>query len=187
VAFDDFIAAGKWLCSKGATTSDKLAIFGGSNSGLLVCVAMTQRADLFRAVLCIAPLLDMLRYESFDSAAKWQREYGTVENKQDFEALCAYSPYHQIDDGINYPAVLFVTGDKDDRCNPAHVRKTATRLQERSAQHSPVIVDYSDQRGHSPVLPLSVRVDALARRIAFLCMELKILPVFGGCDEKASV
>ena len=183
LSFDDFIAAAEWLCQQGLTTPDQIGIFGGSNSGLLVAAAMTQRPDLFGAVLCIAPLLDMVRYELFDHAVKWRREYGTVEDPEDFRALYAYSPYHNIAEDVNYPAILFVTGDKDDRCNPAHVRKMAARLQGRSAQQSPVIVDYSEERGHSPVLPLSVRVPALARRVAFLCRELHIPVANGEFDE----
>jgi prolyl oligopeptidase len=186
-SFDDFLAAAQWLATHGLTTTRQLAIFGGSNSGLLVAVAMTQRPDLFRAVLCIAPLLDMVRYESFDQAMKWRREYGTIEDPEDFQALYAYSPYHHVVDEVDYPATLFVSGDKDDRCNPAHVRKMAALLQERSAQRSPVIVDYSEERGHSPVLPLSVRIPALARRIAFLCRELEITVPQGGCDETTRI
>jgi prolyl oligopeptidase len=140
---------------------------------------MTQRPDLFRAVLCLAPLLDMVRYEQFDQAAKWRGEYGTTDDVEDFQALYAYSPYHHVEDSINYPAVLFVSGDEDDRCNPAHVRKMVARLQQRDAQANPVLVDYRLERGHSPVLPLSVRIDALVRRIAFLCRELKIARPFG--------
>ena len=133
--------------------------------------------------MCIAPLLDMVRYEVFDQAVKWRREYGTVDDPDEFRALYAYSPYHRIAEDVNYPATLFVSGDKDDRCNPAHVRKMAARLQERSAQKSPVIVDYSEERGHSPVLPLSVRVPALARRVAFLCRQLDIPVVSEGFNE----
>jgi prolyl oligopeptidase len=174
VAFDDFIAAAEWLCSQGITRPEILAIFGGSNSGLLVGAAMTQRPDLFRAVLCIAPLLDMVRYEHFDFATRWRREYGTVEEPADFLALYGYSPYHHVGPDVNYPSTLFVSGDKDDRCNPAHVRKMAAHLQNRDSQLNPVLVDYSHKRGHSPTLPLSMRIDALARRIAFLCRELGI-------------
>jgi prolyl oligopeptidase len=174
ISFDDFIAAAEWLFSEGVTTPGQLAIFGGSNSGLLVGVAMTQRPELFRAVLCIAPLLDMVRYEHFDQSEKWWREYGTASDRDDFAALYSYSPYHHIEDRTEYPSVLFVSGDSDDRCNPAHVRKMAAQLQERAGQDASVVVDYSEQRGHSPVLPLSVRVDALTRRIVFLCREMNI-------------
>lgn len=173
-SIDDFIAAAEWLCAEGITIPTKLAIFGGSNSGLLVGAAMTQRPDLFRAVLCIAPLLDMIRYERFDQAVKWQSEYGSVESAEEFHALYGYSPYHHIRMDVDYPATLFVSGDQDDRCNPAHVRKMAARLQERAAHSNPILVDYCEKRGHSPVLPLSVRVDALARRLAFLSRELGI-------------
>ncbi|MFC5861822.1 prolyl oligopeptidase family serine peptidase [Acidicapsa dinghuensis] len=174
VCFDDFLAAAEWLCSQRIASTRQLAIFGGSNAGLLVATAMIQRPDLFGAVLSIAPLLDMVHYESFDHAIQWRHEYGTVEDPEDFRALFAYSPYHHISDSVDYPPILFVAGDKDDRCNPAHVRKMAAALQERDSQRSPVIVDYSEERGHSPLLPLSVRVQALARRIAFLCRELAI-------------
>lgn len=185
VAFDDFIAACEWLRHKEIADPDKLAIFGGSNSGLLVAAVMVQRPDLFRAVLCIAPLLDMVRYELFNRAAQWRHEYGSVADPQEFAALHSYSPYHHVEEAVNYPAILFVSGDRDDRCNPAHVRKMAKRLQDRSSQHAPIIVDYSGERGHSAVMPLSVRIDALTKRIAFLCRELDIPIAFGGRDEKA--
>ncbi|MBB6143720.1 prolyl oligopeptidase [Silvibacterium bohemicum] len=171
---DDFIAAAEWLCVHGITAPKRLAIFGGSNAGLLVAAAMTQRPDIFGAVLCIAPLLDMVRYEHFDLARRWKDEYGTVENEGDFRALYAYSPYHRVEKNVDYPPIMFVSGDKDDRCNPAHVRKMAARLQSLPSQRSPVIVDYSEERGHMPELPLSIRVEALARRIAFLCKELGV-------------
>ncbi|RXH53881.1 prolyl oligopeptidase family serine peptidase [Granulicella sibirica] len=173
-AFDDFLAAAEFLCDRDITTPGRLAIFGGSNSGLLVGAALTQRPDLFGAVLCIAPLLDMVRYESFNGAARWRREYGTVQDADDFHALYAYSPYHRVQEDVDYPPVMFVSGDKDDRCNPAHVRKMAARLQYRDAQRSAVIVDYGEERGHTPVLPLSVRIDALVRRMAFLAKQLNI-------------
>jgi prolyl oligopeptidase len=174
-AIDDFLAAAEWLCSEGVTSPEQLCIFGGSNSGLLVGAAMTQRPHLFQAVLCVAPLLDMVRYEQFDQASKWRCEYGSIENREDFHALHSYSPYHRIQEDVDYPAVLFVSGDKDDRCNPAHVRKTSARLEKRSAQKRPVLVDYSHERGHCAVMPLSVRITSLTRRLAFLCRELKII------------
>jgi prolyl oligopeptidase len=183
VAFDDFIAAAEWLISEGITTPDQFAIFGGSNSGLLVSVVMMQRPELFRAVLSIAPLLDMVRYERFDQSAKWRHEYGSADDPEDFAALYSYSPYHDIHDNTDYPSVLFVTGDYDDRCNPAHVRKMAARLLESNSRLGTVVVDYSEERGHSPVLPLSIRLDALARRIAFICRELGISFARGGPDE----
>lgn len=173
-SFDDFVSVAESLKSRSTEDGRPLAALGGSNAGLLVAVAMTQRPDLFDAILCIAPLLDMVRYENFDHAARWRDEYGTAANPEDFRALFGYSPYHHIADEIDYPATMFVTGDKDDRCNPAHVRKMAAALSTRDAQRSPVIVDYSKARGHSPALSLSVRIGALTRRVAFLCKELNI-------------
>jgi prolyl oligopeptidase len=173
-AFDDFIAAAEWLCAERVTTPKRLAIFGGSNAGLLVGAVLTQRPELFGAVLCIAPLLDMVRYEKFDQAARWRHEYGSVDDVEDFRSLHAYSPYHHVEDNIDYPSVLFISGDSDDRCNPAHVRKMAASLQQRGARTHPILVDYSRDRGHSPVLPLSVRIESLARRIMFLCRTLNI-------------
>jgi len=184
-AFNDFIAAAEWLCREGIATPEKLAIFGGSNSGLIVAGAMTQRPDLFAAVLSIAPLIDMVRYEQFDEAARWRGEFGTAEDPDDFRALYSYSPYHRVEVTINYPATLFVSGDRDERCNPAHVRKMVARLQEREAQSSPIILDYCEQRGHSPLLPLSVRIQALARRIAFLCRQMNIPLTDGGNRESS--
>lgn len=180
VSFDDFVAATEWLYQQGLISDRKLAIFGGSHAGLLVAAAMTQRPELYRAVLCTAPILDMIRYERFGRASKWRDEYGTPVNKADFQALFAYSPYHHVRDEVNYPAVLFVTGDQDDRCDPAHVRKMAARLEGRPAQLNPVLVDYSRERGHSPVLPLTVRTGALARRIAFFMRELGMPWLQGG-------
>jgi prolyl oligopeptidase len=174
VSFDDFIAGAEWLCENGFTSPDKLAIFGGSHSGLLVGAAITQRPDLFRAALCIAPLLDMIRYHLFDRARGWAGEYGTAEDLHDFQALLSYSPYHHISEHTNYPAVLFVAGDQDTRCNPAHARKMAARLSERPAQSHTILLDHSVERGHAPTMPLSVRADALTHRVAFLCRELGI-------------
>jgi prolyl oligopeptidase len=183
VAFDDFIAAAEWLCARGFTAPDKLAIFGGSNSAILVGAAITQRPDLFRAALCVAPLFDMLRYHLFDRADIWSYEYGTADDPEDFRALNAYSPYHNVRENANYPAVLLVCGDQDTRCNPAHARKMTARLQDRPAQQSSILIDHSAERGHAPTLPLSVRINALTDRIAFLCHELGVaLPQGVGLD-----
>jgi prolyl oligopeptidase len=173
-SIDDFLAAAEWLCSEGITDERHLAIIGASNGGLLVAAAVVQRPDLFQAVICTGPLTDMLRYEYFDDASRWNDEYGTVEDAEDFLALLSYSPYHNVKDGVNYPAMLFVTGDADDRCNPAHVRKMVAALQERTGQEQPVIVDYSKRWGHVPTLSLTERVEALDRKIAFLCEQLNI-------------
>lgn len=183
VAVDDFIAAAEWVSGWNTVQPRLVGVFGGSNGGLLVAAAMTQRPDLFRAVLCIAPLLDMVRHEHFDQARKWRQEYGTVEDAGDFAALYRYSPYHRVQEDVNYPATLFVTGDRDDRCNPAHVRKMTAHLQSRPRQTNPILVDYSAERGHAPVFPLSVRIEALARRIVFLAEGIGVPIPQGGCHE----
>jgi prolyl oligopeptidase len=172
VAFDDFIAAAEWLIATGWTEAGRLAIFGGSNSGLLVGAAMTQRPDLFRAVLCMVPMLDMLRYHLFDNAHVWKDEFGTVEDPEDFRALLGYSPYHNVRDGIGYPATMLVSGDADQNCNALHARKMTARLQAANASRYPIFIDYSPHRGHSPVLPLSERIESLTDRVAFLCDQL---------------
>lgn len=174
VAYDDFLAAAEWLICTGRTSPEKLAIFGGSNSGLLVGAAMTQRPELFRAVVCMVPILDMLRYHLFDNAHVWKEEFGTAEDPDDFRALLRYSPYHHVEKGSAYPATLIVTGDADRNCNPLHARKMTARLQAANASSRPILLEYSPFRGHSPVLPLSDRVAALTDRMAFLCDQLGI-------------
>jgi prolyl oligopeptidase len=173
-AVDDFLAAAQWLFSEGLADQGCLAIMGSSNGGLLVAASAVQRPQLFAAVVCTGPLTDMLRYERFDHASRWRDEYGTVEDPEDFRALLSYSPYHNVKDTVDYPAMLFVTGDADHRCNPAHVRKMAAALQERAAQQRPIIVDHAQQWGHFPTLSLSERVEALSRKLAFLCEQIDI-------------
>jgi len=173
-AYDDFLSAAEWLIQSGRTTASKLAIFGGSNSGLLVGAAMTQRPELFRAVVCMVPMLDMLRYHLFDNAHVWSEEFGTAEDPNDFEALRSYSPYHQVRDSVGYPATMIVSGDADRNCNPLHARKMTARLQAANSSPYPIVLDYSRFRGHSPVLPLSARIEALTDRMAFLCDQLQV-------------
>lgn len=172
VAVDDFVSAAAWLMESGRTDRTKLAIFGGSNSGLLVGAAMTQRPDLFRAVVCMFPMLDMLRYHLFDNAYVWQEEFGTADDPEDFAALLRHSPYHNVREGTAYPAVMMVSGDSDQNCNPMHARKMTAWLQAANVSDSPILLDYDCHRGHSPVLPLGERVRALTDRMAFLCDQL---------------
>ncbi len=173
-AYDDFLSAAEWLLNTGRTAPGKLAIFGGSNSGLLVGAALTQRPHLFGAVVCMVPMLDMLRYHLFDSAYVWTDEFGTANDPQDFAALAKYSPYHQVRDGVAYPATMIVSGNADQNCNPLHARKMTARLQAANVSGHPIFLDYSEFRGHSPVLPLSVRIEALTDRMAFLCDQLQL-------------
>jgi prolyl oligopeptidase len=176
IAISDFLSAAEWLIETGRTKPQKLAIFGGSNAGLLVAAALTQRPELFHAVVCMAPLLDMLRYHLFDSAYVWQDEFGTADDPDDFPALASYSPYHHIGNGVEYPAILIVSGSKDQNSNPMHARKMTARLQAATSSGRPILLDYSKFRGHSPVLPLTERIEALTNRMAFLCDELGLLP-----------
>jgi prolyl oligopeptidase len=175
-AYDDFLSAAEWLINTERTSPGKLAIFGGSNSGLLVAAALTQRPDLFRAVVCMVPMLDMLRYHLFDNAHVWKDEFGTVDDPQDFAALVKHSPYHRVRDGVAYPATMIVSGDADQNCNPLHARKMTARLQAANISRHPIFLDYRTFRGHSPVLPLGERVEGLTDRMAFLCDQLQ-LPV----------
>ena len=133
---------------------------------------MTQRPDLFRAVVCMVPMLDMLRYHLFDDARVWKEEFGTADDPEDFRALLNYSPYHSIRKGFRYPATMIVSGDSDQNCNPLHARKMTAGLQAANVSDRPVLLDYCRQRGHSPVLPLSARIEALTDRMAFLCDQL---------------
>ena len=173
-SFDDFIAGAEWLLSKGRSARGRIAIGGGSNAGLLVGAALTQRPDLFRAGICLGPLLDMTRYHLFDLAAGWAEEYGSPDDEHDFHSLLAYSPYHRVSNGVQYPAVLLISGDADTRCNPMHARKMAARLQAATRSDRPILLDYKAAWGHTPVQPLSAKIEAVTDRLAFLCHELGI-------------
>src|SRR5581483_5200271 len=127
--FDDFIAAAEFLISDKYTDKDHLAISGGSNGGLLMGTMITQRPDLFRAVVCAVPLLDMLRYQNFQIAKLWIPEYGSADDAKQFDWLYAYSPYHHVKEGIEYPSILFMTADTDTRVDPMHAKKMAALLQ----------------------------------------------------------
>ena len=173
-AFDDFIAAAEWLLLRRRSAKGRIAVGGGSNAGLLVGAAITQRPDLFRAAICLGPLLDMTRYQLFDRVSGWAEEYGSPEDEQDFHHLLKYSPYHRIKDGANYPAALLISGDADTRCNPMHARKMAARLQAANGSEHPILLDYKPEWGHTPVQPLSVKIESLTDRLAFICQELGV-------------
>jgi len=174
VAYDDFLSAAEWLIRTDRTARKGLAIFGGSNSGLLVAAAATQRPHLFAAVLCMVPMLDMVRYHLFDGAHVWRDEFGTSDDAEDFFALLGYSPYHNVRDGVSYPGTMIVSGDSDQNCNPLHARKMIARLQAADSSGRPILLHYSRFRGHSAVLPLTTRIEDLTDRIAFLCDRLGI-------------
>ena len=173
-SFDDFVSAAEWLISQRHAEPDRIAIGGGSNAGLLVGAAITQRPDLFRAAICLGPLLDMTRYHLFDFAAGWINEYGSPDDERDFQSLLAYSPYHRVRNNVDYPAVMLISGDADTRCNPMHVRKMAARLQAANTSGRPILLDYKPGWGHAPVQPLSIKIENLTDRLAFICQELRV-------------
>ncbi|MGH7542161.1 MAG: prolyl oligopeptidase family serine peptidase, partial [Gemmatimonadota bacterium] len=166
--FDDFIAAAEWLIANGYTDADHLAIGGGSNGGLLVGAAMTQRPQLFEAVVCTYPLLDMLRYHRFMVARFWVPEYGSAEDPAQFEYLRAYSPYHQVGEGTGYPATLFITGDGDTRVAPLHARKMTALLQAAQGGDEPILLRYHTKAGHSGGQPVSEQIDEMVDEVSFL-------------------
>jgi prolyl oligopeptidase len=147
--FDDFHAAAEALIDGGLTTSAQLAIWGGSNGGLLVGAALTQRPDLYSAVICSAPLLDMVRYERFGLGATWNTEYGTAADPVELGWLLSYSPYHRVVPGVAYPAVLFTVFTSDTRVDPVHAYKMCAALQYATASGEPVLLRAEDQVGHS--------------------------------------
>jgi prolyl oligopeptidase len=179
-SIDDLICVVKQLPSFSEIDPEKVALYGTSGGALLVAAAAMRAPTLFRAIVSIGPLLDMLRYDKFGRARRWIEEFGTSEIEEDFNVLHSYSPYHNIPRGETLPAFLFVTGDEDDRCDPAHVRKMAARLEEGPKLSRPVIVEYGRHRGHAPGLPVEDRVESLAKRCAFLRRELDLPQFHGG-------
>jgi prolyl oligopeptidase len=173
-SFDDFIAAADWLVAHGVTSRDRLAIRGGSNGGLLMGAAITQRPDLCRAAQIAVPLLDMVRYHRFLIARLWIPEYGDPDRPEDFEWLYAYSPYHRVIDGTCYPAVLLTTAEEDSRVDPNHARKMTARLQEASscATTRPILLREEQRAGHGQGKPVSKQADELADVLGFLSWQL---------------
>jgi len=173
--FDDFIAAAEHLVSEGYTRPDKLAIQGGSNGGLLVGAAVTQRPELFRAAVCAVPLLDMIRYHNFRIARLWIPEYGSADDADQFRWLLAYSPYHRVKDGTRYPAVLLATAESDTRVDPMHARKMAARLQSAtSAIDRPILLRVESRAGHGAGKPLAKLLDEQTDVYSFLFDQLGI-------------
>lgn len=170
--FDDFIAAAEWLAANKYTSPSRLAIRGGSNGGLLVGAALTQRPDLFAAVICRYPLLDMLRYQKFLVAKYWVNEYGSADDAEQFRYIYAYSPYQHVKPGTKYPAVFFVTGDSDTRVAPLHARKMTALLQADNASDKPIILRYETKAGHASSLSTTLQIDNLSEELAFLMWQL---------------
>ena len=170
--FDDFLAAADFLVQEGHAARGRLAIMGGSNGGLLVGAALTQRPGLFRAVVCQVPLLDMVRYHLFRIARLWIPEYGSADEPEAFRWLYAYSPYHHVRDGTPYPAVLLTTGESDSRVDPLHARKMAARLQAATSSAHPILLRIETRAGHGQGKPLSKALEEWTDVWAFVFAEL---------------
>ena len=173
--FDDFIAAGEYLIKEGYTSSDYLAIRGGSNGGLLVGACMTQRPELFQVALPAVGVLDMLRYHTFTAGAGWAYDYGTAEqSKEMFDYLLKYSPVHNVKAGVEYPATMITTADHDDRVVPAHSFKFAAELQEKQTGTNPVLIRIDVNAGHGAGKPLSKTIEENADIQAFTLFNMGV-------------
>ena len=170
--FDDFIAAAEWLIKQGYTSSSKLAIMGGSNGGLLVGACMSQRPDLFGACLPAVGVLDMLRFHKFTIGWAWVSDYGSPDDPEEFKALLAYSPYHNLHEGTAYPPTLVTTGDHDDRVFPGHSFKFAAALQAAQGGPAPVLIRIETRAGHGVGKPTGKIIEEIADRWAFLVRAL---------------
>ena len=172
--FDDFIAAAEYLIANKYTSSDKLAINGGSNGGLLVGACEVQRPDLYAVCLPQVGVLDMLRYHKFTIGWGWAVEYGSSENEEQFGYIYKYSPLHNIREGVSYPATLVMTADHDDRVVPAHSFKFAAQLQHCQAGEAPVLIRIESKAGHGAGKPTSKRIDEAADMYAFLFQNIGV-------------
>lgn len=170
--FDDFVAAAEHLIAAKWTNPKKLAIHGGSNGGLLVGAAMTQRPDLFRAVVCSVPLLDMVRYHLFGSGKTWISEYGSADDPAQLKTLLAYSPYHHVKQGTAYPALLMLSADSDDRVDPMHARKFVAAVRAATSSKRPILLRIEGQSGHGGGDMVKKDVERVADIYAFLGREL---------------
>lgn len=171
--FDDFIAAGEYLIEKGFTTQGGLAIGGRSNGGLLTSAVMVQRPDLFGAVECSVPVTDMLRYHKFTIGWAWMSEFGDPEKQEDFDALFAYSPLHNIKTGVDYPPMIITTGDYDDRVVPSHSFKLAAELQQAYPNGNPIVLRVDINAGHGAGKPISKWIEERVDVMAFLLHHLR--------------
>ena len=172
--FDDFIAAAEYLIAEGYTKPEKLAIFGGSNGGLLVGAVVNQRPDLFGAAIPAVGVMDMLRFQKFTAGQFWTDDYGSSDNPQEFEALMKYSPYHNVRQGENYPAILVTTADTDDRVVPGHSFKYTAALQEAQEGSDPVLIRIETRAGHGAGVPTEKIIEGYSDSWAFLLKNLEM-------------
>ncbi len=172
--FDDFIAAGEWLIANKYTSTPKLAIYGGSNGGLLVGAVLNQRPDLFGAAMPAVGVMDMLRFHKFGYGMLWAQEYGSPDNAEDFAVIKKYSPLHTIKQGTQYPATLITTSDHDDRVMPGHSLKYAATLQQAQEGPAPILLRVEVRAGHGAGKPTSKQIDEWVDRFVFLKSALKM-------------
>jgi prolyl oligopeptidase len=170
--FDDFYAAAEWLIANKYTSPSRLAIEGGSNGGLLVGAALTQRPDLFKAIVCWNPLLDMLRYHRLMMGPYWISEYGSADSANQFPYLRAYSPYQNVKPRVKYPAVMFISGDGDTRVDPMHARKMTALMQATVGGAVPILLYYDMKSGHAGQDPLSKTITDTSVQLGFLMWQL---------------
>jgi prolyl oligopeptidase len=184
--FDDFIAAAEYLVEEGYTRPARLAIFGGSNGGLLVGAVTNQRPELFGAAIASAGVMDMLRFHEFTAGRYWVDDYGSAEDPREFRALHAYSPYHNVRPGTENPAILVTTADTDDRVVPAHSFKYAAALQAAQAATAPVLIRVETRAGHGAGTPTDKLIESYADRWAFLVKNLEMeMPERYGAEEQS--
>ena len=174
--FDDFIAAAEWLIENKYTSRGKLAIQGGSNGGLLVGACITQRPELYGAALPAVGVMDMLRFHKFTAGRFWVDDYGSADNPEEFKALYAYSPYHNLKSGTRYPATLVTTADTDDRVVPGHSFKFAARLQASQSGDAPTLIRIETRAGHGAGKPTDKMIEEVADQWAFLAKNLGMSP-----------
>jgi len=169
--FDDWFAAAQYLIDNKYTSPAHFAITGRSNGGLLMGASMTQHPELFGAILCGYPLLDMLRYQKFKVGYFWTTEYGSAENEKQFPYLLKYSPYQNATERGDYPAIMFFTGDSDTRVDPLHARKMTALLQSVSRSGRPILLHYSVSGGHSAGVSVDQQIQDTTDELTFLWTE----------------
>ena len=175
--FDDFITASEYLINEKYTSPEKLTIRGGSNGGLLVGAVINQRPDLYRVAFPEVGVMDMLRFHKFTIGWAWVNEYGSSEDSVQFENLYNYSPLHNIGK-LDYPAVMVVTADHDDRVVPAHSFKYIATLQEKYKGNNPVLIRIQTKAGHSAGKPVSMKIDEAADKWSFAFYNMKVTPIY---------
>jgi prolyl oligopeptidase len=170
--FDDFFGAAQYLVDHKYTSTERLAIRGRSNGGLLMGAAMTQHPEMFGAIWCGYPLLDMIRFQNFLVGKWWTAEYGSADNRDQFPYLLKYSPYQNVTPGMKFPAIMFNTGDSDTRVDPLHARKMTALVQADNASDRPILLHYQTFSGHSAGVSITQAINDTADELAFLWNEV---------------